>query len=285
LLKWYLSQAKAHEDGWLYDIITGSKPLILSGAQGAAKSSFAAALLILQHLNDGRQIEVIGDVHAATNQEEKWDTVIKFCPDCTIHGTNGDWEDWSKAFIDYATRCEKTEYKPGYAPNAALYSALFDEMTGYADTLDTEEDRKAFSLAIKRIVSASRKAMRQIILISHCLTNASFPAGCYDLIKRNANTLVLTATRASLAIGKGYFIEINDEGDLSKSKVTVPKWFSLAGLKKSIEIGEPVYAKYVVRGQKQYVTYHRLVPDWDDLDFDDLDDDFDDDFEEDNEDL
>lgn len=251
----------------------------MSGAQGAAKSSFAATLLILQHLVDGRQIEVIGDTHGKTNQTEKWDVVQKFCPDCTIHGTGGDWEAWKEAFFEYGERCEKTEYRPGYAPNAALYSALFDELTGFADTLDSEEEEKAYSMAIKRIVSASRKAMRQIIIISHCLTNASFPKGCYDLIKRNANTLVLTATRASLAVGNGYFIEIDTNGDLVKNKVTVPQWFSLEALKKSIEVNQPVYAKYTVKNQRIKVTYHKIVPDWeetedeweDELDTDELD--------------
>ena len=135
-------------------------------------------------------------------------------------------------------------------------------MTGFAETLTEEDEKKAFSQAIKRIVSASRKAMRQIVLISHCLTNSSFPAGCYDLIKRNCNTLVLTATRASLAVGKGYFIEINEDGDLAKSKVYVPKWFSLQSIQKSLELGEPVYAKYTVSGKRQKITYHKICPDW-----------------------
>lgn len=270
LTRWFLKKARQHESGWLELLITGSKPLIVSGGQGANKSSFVTALAMLQHFNDGRIIENILDTHAHKNMK-KWDMIREICPDVKICGAKGDWESYARAFYLYADDCVTSEHIEGLAANACLGSFIADEMTNFK-TYHGKEREEIYRQSLTDLLTAARKAFKQIILISHNITNSTIPTGLHDMVREACNIIKLSTNKAQLSTGKGYFLVMGVDGE-EKEPISIPAWFSHEGIAESYKRGRPVRAIFkVTADKKEEVTFEEIEdPLWSDDDDDDLD--------------
>lgn len=256
LVKWFLKKARKHESGWLEMLITGSKPLIVSGGQGANKSSLVTALAMLQHFNDGRNIENILDTHAHKNMK-KWGMIKEICPDVKICGAKGDWESYARAFYLYAENCVTSEHIEGMAANACLGSFIADEMTNFK-TYHGKEREEIYRQSLTDLLTAARKAFKQIILISHNITNSTIPTGLHDMVREACNILKLSTNKAQLSTGKGYFLVMGVDGE-EKEPITIPAWLSHEGISESFKRGRPVKAIFTITAdKKEEVTFEEI---------------------------
>lgn len=216
-----IDKLKAHEDGWLYELCTGYKPLWILGDMGSWKTYCASAIALARYHLEGWKIESICDPHLHQNRSKGWKELISLEPEC--YGSGQDWESVNSAllaaFDRWATREEDKD---------PIITSIWDEMTNYAKH---EECAKAASEFSGRAVSDPRKASEGIILIAHAFTNQTTGGseGYAEARVGNSIQLRLTSTNKMKPTFKGKLTGFkNSDGEVLEEKpVTVPvEWFN-----------------------------------------------------------
>lgn len=216
-----IDKLKAHEDGWLYELCTGYKPLWILGDMGSWKTYCASAIALARYHLEGWKIESICDPHLHQNRSKGWKELIALEPEC--YGSGQDWESVNSAllaaFDRWATREEDKD---------PIITSIWDEMTNYAKH---EECAKAASEFSGRAVSDPRKASEGIILIAHAFTNQTTGGseGYAEARVGNSIQLRLTSTNKMKPTFKGKLTGFkNSDGEVLEEKpITVPvEWFN-----------------------------------------------------------
>jgi hypothetical protein len=216
-----IEKLKAHEDGWLYELCTGFKPLWILGDMGSWKSYCAATIALTRYHLEGWKIESLTDPHLHQNRSKAWKQLIPLEPE--LFGTGQNWENINDglqaAFDRWATREEDKD---------PIITSIWDEMTNYAKH---EECAKAASEFSGRAVSDPRKAAEGIILIAHAFTNTTTGGseGYAEAREGNSIQLRLTSTNKMKPTFKGKLTGFkNQDGEvLEGMPITIPvDWFN-----------------------------------------------------------
>ncbi len=218
---------KAHEDGWLYELCTGYKPLWILGDMGSWKTYCASAIALARYHLEGWKIESICDPHFHQNRSKGWKQLIAIEPE--IYGTGQNWQNirdgFEAAFERWATREEDKD---------PIITSIWDELTNYAKH---DECAKAASEFSGRAVSDPRKAAEGIILIAHAFTNKTTGGseGYAEAREGNSIQLRLTSTNKMEPTFKGKLTGFkNSDGEVLEEKpVTIPvDWFNPEAISK-----------------------------------------------------
>ncbi len=212
-----IEKLKDHEDGWLYELCTGYKPLWILGDMGSWKSYCAATIALCRYYLNGWEIESICDPHLHQNRSKSWKELLELGPKC--YGSNQDWNQINqgilKAFDRWATREEEKD---------SVITSIWDEITNYSKH---EECAKSASEFAGRVVSDPRKAAEGIILIAHAFTNKTTGGseGYAEAREGNSIQLRLTSTNKMQPTFKGKLTGFkNEEGEvLEELAITLPK--------------------------------------------------------------
>lgn len=206
-----IEQLDRWEDGWLSKIISGSKPLIITGCQGSGKTWTASTIAVIRQAM-GSQVEYLIDRHYHGDNQEVWSflDVKKAATDETEIGAAMD--DCTSLWGNRIA--QKTKDK---------IQVVVDEFT-HLPKLVGESASKFIELGL----SDTRKAGCQLLLISHNLTNNSFGSGTKDYrtngtvcIKKYSNDGMKPLDRVTVHWGL-----IDENGnDLRDTERTLPKWF------------------------------------------------------------
>jgi hypothetical protein len=211
---------KEHEDGWLYELCTGYKPLWILGDMGSWKSYCGATIALCRYYLNDWQLQSICDPHGHQNKHESWKELLSLEPTC--YGGNQNWEQINEglkaSFERWNTRTMKDE----------IITGIFDEVTNYSKHDESKESAKEFS---SRAVSDPRKAAEGIIMIAHAFSNAATGGseGYADARTGNSIQLRLTSTNKMTPTFKGKLTGFKDEDGnvLEDMPVTIPvSWFS-----------------------------------------------------------
>ncbi|MEM7578871.1 MAG: ATP-binding protein [Cyanobacteria bacterium P01_A01_bin.80] len=161
---------KAHEDGWLFDLINSVKPIFLIGDMGSAKTSMAVSLgLIREKL--GHIVFRIADKHLNGENSDKWN-LLK--PECK-HDNNSSILEALQDQIE--RRSERINQRP-----TSKEQFILDEFTQLAKI--SKEAKELIPLFVTSTYSDTRKAKELFIGVTHSFTNASFGDGVFELRQR-----------------------------------------------------------------------------------------------------
>jgi len=215
-----IEKLKDHEDGWLYELCTGYKPLWILGDMGSWKSFCGASIALCRYYLNGWQLQSICDPHGHQNKHESWKELLTLEPIC--FGGNQNWEQINKGLIEAFERWNTRTMKD------PIITSIFDEVTNYSKHDESKESAKEFS---SRAVSDPRKAAEGIIMIAHAFSNAATGGseGYADARTGNSIQLRLTSTNKMTPTFKGKLTGFkDDEGNvLEDLAVTIPKdWFT-----------------------------------------------------------
>lgn len=216
--KQLIENIKQHEGGWLWDVMTSTKPIWLVGGQGSGKSSLAAAIVLCRYHLLGQKLELICDAHGHKNRLKAWKHLISL--ECDVVGERNDYEAIAEGMISAVQRwSDRTE-------NDAPIQSLWDELTQLSMQPECEGEVKKF---VRHSLTDVRKANEFLICIAHAFTNAATgnAEGFKELrdqetiqIKRKSKNGRQPLPHAELS---GIY---NDNGELILEKsVTIPDWF------------------------------------------------------------
>jgi hypothetical protein len=142
-----IEKLKDHEEGWLYELCTGYKPLWILGDMGSWKSYCGATIALCRYYLNDWQLQSICDPHGHQNKHESWKELLQLEPTC--YGGNQNWEQINEglkaSFERWNTRTMKD----------AIITSIFDEVTNYSKHDESKDSAKEFS---SRAVSDPRKA-------------------------------------------------------------------------------------------------------------------------------
>ncbi|NJO31413.1 MAG: hypothetical protein HC874_30550 [Richelia sp. SL_2_1] len=150
---------KAHEDGWLLDLINSVKPIFLIGDMGSAKTSMAVSLGLIRE-NLGHRIHRIADKHLNGENSDKWN-LLK--PECK-HDNNSSILEALQDQIE--RRSERINQRP-----TSKEQFILDEFTQLAKI--SKEANVLIPLFVTSTYSDTRKAKELFIGVTHSFTNAS----------------------------------------------------------------------------------------------------------------
>ena len=210
-LETLLQAIKAHEDGWLWNLVNDLKPLLLVGDQGSGKTSTAATLCFLRE-QLGAEIHYLLDHHYEGANRRAWD-ILK--PASVAANDNA---------IDLAMQEIVSWWGNRIASDAKdTKQVLVDEFTHLHKSLG--ETCQSF---IDKAFTDTRKAGCQLLLITHTLTNNTFGAGTAETRKQGSICL-----RRYSANGKTPLPRVSlvwgakaANGDaLENVDYTLPSWF------------------------------------------------------------
>lgn len=161
---------KAHEDGWLLDLIKSVKPIFLIGDMGSAKTSMAVSLgLIREH--SGHKVYRIADKHLNGENSDKWNLLKAEAR----HDNNSSILEALQDQIE--RRSERINQRP-----TSKEQFILDEFTQLAKT--SKEAKELIPLFVTSTYSDTRKAKELFIGVTHSFTNASFGDGVFELRQR-----------------------------------------------------------------------------------------------------
>ena len=206
-----IEQLDKWEDGWLSKVVSGSKPLILTGCQGSGKTWTASTIgLIRQSM--GSQVEYLIDRHYHGDNQEVW-SFLEVKNAATDEAEIGAAMDactnlWGKRIS------EKSKDK---------IQVLVDEFTHLPKLIGESASR-----FIELGLSDTRKSGCQLLLISHNLTNNSFGSGTKDYrtngsicVKKYSNDGLKPLDRVTVLWG----LTDQNGNDLKDTERTLPAWF------------------------------------------------------------
>lgn len=151
------------EGGWLWDVVNGCKPLILTGCQGSGKTWTASTIAAIRTAL-GSKVEYLLDRHYNGDNQQVWGYLTP-----SRVATNE--SEIAAAMVDcidlWATRIA--------AKPKDKVQVVVDEFTHLPKLVGDVATR-----FIQLALSDTRKAKTQVLLISHNLTNDSFGAGTKD---------------------------------------------------------------------------------------------------------
>lgn len=213
-----IQRLKEHENGWLYEICTGIKPLYIIGDQGSFKSYTAAAVALTRQYLEGCKLEAIVDPHFHQNKTKAWKTLLNLQP--KTYGANQNWDEINQGIQDALSRwnVRTLDDKP--------ICSIFDEMTNYS----LHDECKELSAELnRRILSDPRKSNEGVIIISHGFTNAATGGTSGFAKTRESGTLQLElrSDNKMRPLFKGMLNGYKDsDGSLIKDMpIALPDWF------------------------------------------------------------
>jgi len=224
-----IEKLKDHEEGWLYELCTGYKPLWVLGDMGSWKSYCGATIALCRYYLNDWQLESITDPHGHQNKHEAWKELLSLEPSC--YGANQNWvqinEGLKASFERWNTRTMKDH----------IITSIFDGVTNYSKHDESKDAAKEFS---SRAVSDPRKAAGGIIMIAHAFSNAATGGseGYADARTGNSIQLRLTSTNKMTPTFKGKLTGFKDEDGnvLEDMPVTIPvSWFNPEKVKAMFE--------------------------------------------------
>ncbi|MHC5822033.1 MAG: hypothetical protein ACYT04_40760, partial [Nostoc sp.] len=153
---------KQHEGGWLWEVMTSTKPIWLVGGQGSGKSSLAAAIVLCRHHVLGQKLELVCDAHGHKNRLKAWKYLIPL--ECEVVGERNNYEAIATGMTEAIARwSDRTE-------NDAPIQSLWDELTQLSMQPECEGEVKKF---VRHSLTDVRKANEFLICIAHAFTNAA----------------------------------------------------------------------------------------------------------------
>jgi hypothetical protein len=210
-------QLKQHEDGWLWDIMTSTKPIWLIGGQGSGKSSLAAAIVLCRYHLLNQKLALICDAHGHKNRPKAWKHLVPL--ECAMVGERNNYEAIAEGMDEAVQRwSDRTE-------DDAPIQSLWDELTQLSMQPECGNEVKKF---VRHSLTDVRKANEFVICIAHAFTNAATgnAEGFKELrdqetiqIKRKSKNGRQPLPYAELS---GVY---DDNGDLlHQQSVTIPEW-------------------------------------------------------------
>ena len=204
---------KAHEDGWLFDLINSVKPIFLIGDMGSAKTSMAVSLgLIREKL--GHIVFRIADKHLNGENSDKWN-LLK--PECK-HDNNSSILEALQDQIE--RRSERINQRP-----VEKEQFILDEFTQLAKI--SKEAKELIPLFVTSTYSDTRKAKELFIGVTHSFTNASFGDGNYELRGRGwlIEKFSVDGEKPIPRVVIKFGMKDSDGNNLEDVEKTLPSWF------------------------------------------------------------
>ena len=204
---------KAHEDGWLFDLINSVKPIFLIGDMGSAKTSMAVSLgLIREKL--GHIVFRIADKHLNGENSDKWN-LLK--PECK-HDNNSSILEALQDQIE--RRSERINQRP-----TEKEQFILDEFTQLAKI--SKEAKELIPLFVTSTYSDTRKAKELFIGVTHSFTNASFGDGNYELRGRGwlIEKFSVDGEKPIPRVVIKFGMKDSDGNNLEDIEKTLPSWF------------------------------------------------------------
>ena len=220
-----IARLKEHENGWLWDVVNGKKPLWVVGEQGGGKSSFATCICLIRYALFGWKLRVVVDAHGQKNINDAWKSLTSVFPNFRelLVGSNNNHGAIAQAFMD---SIDIWAERMGENPKPECVQSIYDEMTQLSIEPDCKDAVKAF---VRHSMSDTRGGRDRIICIAHTFTNAA--TGDATGFKELRDKSVILVERFS------------QDGEIPKSDViysvsgqqyeqTVPAWFKPTGVLK-----------------------------------------------------
>lgn len=211
-------QLQEHEEGWIWDIVNSTKPLIIYGESGSYKSYFASCIAMLKcHFLDARLISV-ADPQWHQNREKAWKELLTLEPNeyAEYSNWNEDENSYAMAIEALLQRCK--ERKEEDTPLVSIW----DELTKLGQYLPQES--KVF---MPEVISSPRKANEHVILITHNVNQSGLGnvERMSEAIKSGTFRLMLKGTNQQKPLFRGSLDGwINSSGDTPYiQEVTLPK--------------------------------------------------------------
>ncbi|NJM22949.1 MAG: ATP-binding protein [Richelia sp. RM2_1_2] len=204
---------KAHEDGWLLDLINSVKPIFLIGDMGSAKTSMAVSLgLIREKL--GHKVNRIADKHLNGENSDKWNLLKTECK----HDTNSSILEALQDQIE--RRSERINQRP-----VEKEQFILDEFTQLAKI--SKEAKELIPLFVTSTYSDTRKAKELFIGVTHSFTNASFGDGNYELRGRGwlIEKFSVDGEKPIPRVVIKFGMKDKDGNNLEDVEKTLPSWF------------------------------------------------------------
>lgn len=153
---------KQHEGGWLWEVITSTKPVWIVGGQGSGKSSLAAAIVLCRHHLLGQKLKLICDAHGQKNRTKAWKHLIPL--ECEVVGERNNYEALATAMDEAVQRwCLRTE-------DDGPIQSLWDELTQLSLQPECVDEVKKF---VRHSLTDVRKSNEYLVCIAHAFTNAA----------------------------------------------------------------------------------------------------------------
>ena len=199
------------EDGWLSKIISGSKPLIITGCQGSGKTWTASTIAIIRTAL-GSPVDYLLDRHYQGDNQQVWSYLTP------MNAATNETEIESAMVNCIDLWSSRIASRP-----KDKIQVIVDEFT-HLPKLVGDTANKFIELAL----SDTRKAGCQVLLISHNLTNNSFGNGTKEYrtngtvaIKKYSNDGEKPLDRITVLWG---LVDQNGN-DLKDAERTLPQWF------------------------------------------------------------
>lgn len=218
-----INRLKDHEDGWLWVLVNGKKPLWIVGEQGSGKSSFASAVALCRYGLLGMKLRLVVDAHGQKNIHDAWKALSQVIPEFVslLVGAYNNYEAIASAFTN---SIHVWAERMGEHPKPAPVQSLYDELTQLSIQPECQEAVKSF---IRHSMSDTRGGRDRIICISHTFTNAA--TGDAAGFKQLRHKSVMLVERFS-ADGEVPQQEVTYVAGGEEQQQTVPTWFKPATL-------------------------------------------------------
>ncbi len=219
--KQMIQRLKDHEEGWLWELIQGKKPLWVIGEQGSGKSSFASSVALCRYGLLGMKLRLVVDAHGQKNINDAWKALSQVIPNFgeVLVGSYNNYEAIATAFVE---SIQLWAERMGISPKPEPVQSLYDEMTQLSIQPECQDAVKAF---IRHSMSDTRGGRDRIICISHTFTNAATgdAAGFKEL--RYKSVMLVERFSEDGEVPKE--VVTYRKGDEMREQ-TVPNWFKPA---------------------------------------------------------
>jgi hypothetical protein len=209
---------KQHEGGWLWEVMTSTKPIWLVGGQGSGKSSLAAAIVLCRYHILGQKLELICDAHGQKNRIKAWKHLIPL--ECEVVGERNNYEAIATGMTEAIARwSDRTE-------NDKPIQSLWDELTQLSMQPECESEVKKF---VRHSLTDVRKANEFLICIAHAFTNAATgnAEGFKELRDQETIQIKCKSKNGRQPLPHAELSGIyDDNGELILERpITIPGWF------------------------------------------------------------
>jgi hypothetical protein len=217
---------KQHENGWLWTVIDSMKPLILIGAAGSGKTDTTATIALIRNYCLNSTLYYIIDRHFTGENKDTWKHLTPDKIAETEDDISGSMAECGQYWLD------RIKQKP-----KNITQVICDEYTSLRSLVGEISDT-----FFKLMLSDTRKAKCQVIIITHNATNASFPEGTAGM--RKAGTILLNKFSADsktplprVVVRHGLVDSLGNE--LEDVEHTLPVWFRPAKIHNHFN-GKPI---------------------------------------------
>ncbi len=218
---------KEHEDGWLWGVINGKKPLWVVGEQGSGKSSFATAVALTRYALFGWKLRLVVDAHGQKNIHDAWKPLSEVFPNFEeiLVGSNNNHTAIAEAFLE---SIDVWAERMGENPKPEYVQSIYDEMTQLSIEPECRDAVKAF---VRHSMSDTRGGRDRIICIAHTFTNAA--TGDATGFKELRDKSVILIERFS-EDGEKPKAEARLKISGEEQIVSIPNWFAPIDIKEQL---------------------------------------------------